>query len=129
MHGKTSELMVITKAKDLCAYIMQVTQKSPKHFRYTFVNRLQNLSLSVIENLYRANDVYVTGKDMNKRQKRLDFQYSALTDLKLLAYISLLSMEQGCILMKQYEQIAKLSTDCMNLVSAWINSDKKRMQD
>ena len=54
-----SELTVITKAKELCSYIMTVTQKSPKHFRYTFVNRLQNLSLDIVEKLIRANEIYV----------------------------------------------------------------------
>ena len=31
-----SELTVIVKAKDLCKYVMTVTQKSPKQFRFTF---------------------------------------------------------------------------------------------
>lgn len=30
MQKKQSELTVITKAKDLCTYVMTVTQKSPK---------------------------------------------------------------------------------------------------
>ena len=55
MEHKQSELTVITKAKDLCSYVMNVTQKSPKQFRFTFVTRLQNLALSAIENLFRAN--------------------------------------------------------------------------
>ncbi len=42
-----SELIVITKARELCSYVMTVTQKSPKHFRFTFVTRMQNLSLDV----------------------------------------------------------------------------------
>ena len=54
MHQNKSELQVITKAKDLCTYVMTVTQKSPKQYRYTFVGRLQNLTLSIIENFYRA---------------------------------------------------------------------------
>lgn len=58
MERKQSELTVITKAKDLCSYVMTVTQKSPKQFRFTFVSRLQNLALSAIENLFRANDVF-----------------------------------------------------------------------
>ena len=45
MAKQDSELSMITRAKDLCTYIMTVTQKSPKQFRYTFVSRLQNLSL------------------------------------------------------------------------------------
>ena len=59
MQKKQSELTVIMKTKDLCTYVMTVTQKSPKQYRYTFVSRLQNLSLDIIENLYRANDTIV----------------------------------------------------------------------
>ncbi len=54
MQKKQSELTVIMKAKDLCAYVMTVTQKSPKHLRYTFVTRLQNLAMDVLEKLYRS---------------------------------------------------------------------------
>lgn len=128
LERKQSELTVITKAKDLCSYIMTVTQKSPKHFRYTFVSRLQNLALSVIENLFRANDVFVSKQDLQSHRERLNFQRSAMTDLKLLGYMALLSMEQKCILPKQYEQIARQVSDCQNLLGAWMNSDRKRLQ-
>ena len=53
-----SELIVITKAKELCSYVMTVTQKSPKHFRFTFVTRMQNLSLDVIEKSININPGY-----------------------------------------------------------------------
>ena len=59
---KESELTVISKAKDMCSYIMTVTQRSPKHFRYTFVSRLQNLSLGVVELLLRPNAATVNGR-------------------------------------------------------------------
>ena len=90
-----SELTVITKSKDLCSYMMTVTQKSPKQFRFTFVSRLQNLALSSIENLFRANDVFVSKTDIHSQKERLSYQRSAMTDLKLLGYIALLSMEQN----------------------------------
>ena len=128
MERKQSELTVITKAKDLCAYIMTVTQRSPKQFRFTFVSRLQNLALSVIENLFRANDVFVSRQDVIAQKERLGYQRAAMTDLKLLGYISLLAAEQGCILLKQYEQISRQITDCQNLLGAWMNSDRKRLQ-
>ena len=54
-----SELAVITKAKELCSYIILVTDKSPKRFRFTLVSRMQNYALDVIENLYMANEVFV----------------------------------------------------------------------
>jgi len=123
---KQSELTVITQAKDLCSYIMTVTQKSPKHFRYTFVTRIQNLALDVIENLFLANDTLVAKGDLAALSERKHFQAKAMTSIRLLCYFSLLASEQQCILLKQYEQIAKLSTDCRNLLGGWINSDKRR---
>ena len=71
MEHKQSELTVITKAKDLCSYIMTVTQKSPKQFRFTFTSRLQNLSLNIIEALYCANDTFVTKDNPSSRDKRI----------------------------------------------------------
>lgn len=127
MKGKQSELTIITKAKDLCSYVMTVTQKSPKQFRFTFVSRLQNLSISVIENLFRANDVFATKSDVGTQKERLSFQRNAMTDLKVLGYVALLSREQGCILPKQYEQISRQIADCQNLLGAWMNSDRRRL--
>lgn len=95
MQKTQSELTVITKAKDLCSYIVTVTQKSPKQFRFTFTSRLQNLSLNVIENLYRANDAFVTKENLAAREKRLAFQHQAMTDLKLLCYFSLLAQKSN----------------------------------
>ncbi|NCE97589.1 four helix bundle protein [Emergencia sp. 1XD21-10] len=86
MKQKQSELTVTTKAKDLCSYIMTITQKSPKKFRFTFVSRLQSLILNVIENIYRANDVFISKDDLLAQQKRLELQRKALTDLKVLGY-------------------------------------------
>ena len=109
MTGKQeSELTVVTKAKELCSYVMLITQKSPKHFRLTFVTRMQNLALDVIEALYRANDTFVAGRNQEALRQRLEHQHKAITSLKLLAYISYLVFEQGCILAKQYEQISFL---------------------
>ncbi|MCQ2372715.1 MAG: four helix bundle protein [Phascolarctobacterium sp.] len=125
---KQSELMVVTKAKNLCSYVMLITQKSPKHFRYTFVSKLQNLSLEIIEKIFRANDVYVTKTDIEAQKIRLGLQRDAMTSLKLLGYIAMLAMQQQCILAKQYEEISKQIMDCQNLLGAWMNSDKKRLQ-
>ena len=121
-----SELRVVTAAKNLCSYMLTVTNKSPKSFRFTLVSRLQNLSLDIVENIYKANEVFVQSKDAQHMQKRLNSQHSALTNVKILAYISLLAREQGCILPKQYEQISKLVHDCQYLLGAWIKSDRTR---
>ena len=126
-YNTSNELTVVTKAKDLCSYILTITHKSPKQFRFTFVTRLQNLALDVIECIYKANDIYIgAGCPMANKTERLGYQHKALTGLKILAYMAELSMTQGCILMKQYEQTALKTTECQRLLGAWINSDKKR---
>lgn len=127
MPAAQSELSVITKAKDLCSYIMTVTDKSPKRFRFTLVAKLQGYALNIIESLYRANEVYVRRGDAVRAGQRLDFQHQALTEIKLLGYMAQLAMEQGCILPKQYEQITKKAHDCQNMAGAWINSNRKRL--
>ena len=68
-----SDLMVITKAKDLCSYVMTVTQKSPKQFRFSLVARLQGYAPDMIANLYRAKRVFLFGLDAEaKARQRLD---------------------------------------------------------
>jgi hypothetical protein len=125
-----SELSVITKSKDLCNYILTITDKSPKKFRFTLVSRLQNYSLSIIENLLSANEVRVLDVRNRVRSDRLearrDYQQKAFTNIKLLSFIAQVSMEQQCILPKQYEQITKKLYDCQNLLGAWVKSDNKR---
>lgn len=126
MAAYQTDLSVITKAKDLCSYIMTVTDNSPKRFRFTLVAKLQSYALNTIENLYRANEIFVKNGDAEKAAMRMDYQHQALTELKLLGYLAQLSMEQGCILPKQYEQVTKKVHDCQNLLGAWLNSDRKR---
>ena len=124
---RKSDLLVMTKAKELCTYIMVITQKSPKQFRFTFVTRLQNLSLDVIENIYYANEIFIGKGDFRNAEKRLALQHKAMTTIKLIAYIAEMAMTQNCILPKQFEQIAIFTTDCLRLLGGWINSDKKRL--
>ena len=123
-----NELTVITKAKDLCSYIMTVTDKSPKRFRFTLVSRLQNYALDVIENLIMANETFVSAGDVRSATERMAYQRKAMTTLKLLSYMSELAMKQQCILPKQYEQITKQVFDAENMLGAWMNSDKRRYQ-
>jgi hypothetical protein len=129
MATKQADLSVITKSKDLCSYIMTITQKSPKQFRFTLVSRLQNYSLDIIESLYKANDTFVKPGDIKLLQIRRDHQEDAMARCRLLTYMTQLSMEQGAILPKQYEQITQKVYEVMNLLGAWIKSDEKRYRD
>lgn len=81
MEQNKNELGVIIKAKELCAYIFAVTQKSPKQYRFTFTSKLQNLALSVIENLYRAKDTPL-GVQEEMKKYILDDDYLGIPDIR-----------------------------------------------
>lgn len=127
MRKQESELTVIVKAKDLANYIFTVTDKAPKKFRFTFISRMQNLSLSIVEKLYCANMVYVKDKqDSFHISQRKQYQKDAYVDVKVLGYIALIAKEQGCILPRQHEQISIQSTEVTRLLLAWSRSDQNR---
>ena len=69
MPTKKSDLYVITKTKELAKYVITVTEKSPKKFRFTLVTRLQNYCLDVIENLLMANMLLLTDSKRLEHQK------------------------------------------------------------
>ncbi|MDR2436735.1 MAG: hypothetical protein LBD17_01505 [Endomicrobium sp.] len=66
--------------------------------------------------------------DAKHYAKRLDLQHNVLTSVKILAYIAFVSVQHRCILAKQLEEIAGLTTDIQRLIGAWVNSDRKRLK-
>lgn len=120
----SSDLIVITKTKKLAAYVITITEKSPKRFRAVFVNRMQNYCLDCLENLIEANSLKMDSA--KNKDKRKDCQHNAFLKLKLLGYISFLALENECILKKQYAQISLQIANCINLLVAWRKSDSQR---
>lgn len=57
-----ADLKVIAKAKELSELVYEITERSPKKFRYTIVGLMQNLSLEIVTELYAANDTYVSSR-------------------------------------------------------------------
>lgn len=122
--SNSNDLVVITVVKKLGAYIITVTEKSPKKFRGVFVNRMQNYCLETLEYLLQANFIRLDCID-NKR-KREYYQKEAIIKLKLLGYISMVAQQSNCILLKQYKQISSQIAQAINLTVAWKKSDDKR---
>lgn len=125
------DLIVTVKAKDLCAYILDVTQKCPKQHRVTFAIRLQNHALDVVTEIYLANDIYI--KSLGRQNeyaryiKRLDYQRGAIAKLRLIGYISLLAVERNVLTAKQYRIISEKSTEVIIMLASWITADKNRL--
>lgn len=126
------DLQVVIKAKDMCAYILDVTQKCPKEHRVTFANRLQNHALDVITDIYFANEIFVAHLNEANAYKRyttrLDYQRAAITKLRLIAYLSQVALERKILTMKQYRIISEKSTEIIIMMAQWIKADKNRLE-
>ena len=121
---KQSDLLVITKTRNLANYVFTVTHKSPKEYRFSIVSRMQNYVLDAVENLYRANAVQLTPQTIMNREH---YQREAMTAYRLLGTVAQIGSEQGAITAHQMEQIAMQVSDCEHLLGAWVNSDRKRL--
>ncbi len=119
-----SELMVITKAKDIVDYAFCIAENAPKKFRFTLITRIQNTALDVLESLILANEILLS--DSVERKTRKNLQHKTVAKLKVLDALAMAAREQRCILPKQYEVMSRYITDCLKLTGAWINSDNKR---
>lgn len=118
--------MVITKAKDLVKYILVISENAPKKYRFTLITKMQNNALEVLENLILANEILL-GSGEENNAKRRSLQQTAIAKLKVLDALAMVSLEQKCILPKQYENLSRCISDCLKLTGAWISSDKKRL--
>ena len=116
-----NDLIVITVVKKLGAYMIVVTEKSPAKYRRVFVNRMQNLSLEILELLLQANFVRIDC--LENKKKREEFQKNAIIKLKMLGYISMVAENSNCILSKQFKQISIQIGEAINLIAAWKKSD------
>lgn len=117
---KKSQLYVLVKAKELTKYLITVTERSPKKFRFTLVNRLQNYALDTIESILKANSL----RDVTKRMEEQDKAKELLNMLDSFAEISL---QQGCILPKQYEKVSKLVAETLNYLQKWKMATAKKV--
>lgn len=125
--SNSNDLVVITIAKKLCAYVIAITEKSPKKFRGVFVNRMQNYCLDTIEYLLEAN--FIRMDSAANKVKREHYQTEAIVKLKLLGYIAMVAQSSNCILQKQYKQISMQLAETINLIIAWKKSDDERWKN
>lgn len=121
-----NDLIVITIVKKLTAYVITVTEKSPKKFRNVFVVRMQNYCLDTLELLVNAN--YIRMDSHENKKTRENYQKEAIIKLKLLGYMAMVAENSGCILKKQYKQISIQLAESINLISAWKKSDDERFK-
>ena len=119
MERKETELLVFVKAKDLCAYILRISARSPAKYRFSLLNPLIGDSLDVIRDLYMANDLDV------RDGRRLSLISEAKAKLKTVDFLSSLAAEAACFTKRQYEVILEKAGACSKYLQGYMNACKK----
>ena len=122
-----SEFNVIVKAKDLVKHTFTITnstERYPKKYRFTLVNRIQDKAVDIYEATLEANELDLRQADEFRQRQRL--QAKALTYCKELLFFIELSQEMGFISMKSCEYWSKLTLEVKYMVSARKKRDKTR---
>ncbi len=115
---RDKEMAVFTHAKKLSEYIFVITEKSPKKLRWSIVSRLQNASVEIVENLYRANFE-------REEETRIGFQKSAAVGLKILDFYAETARKKQAITIRQTEIIARQISETTRLLNGWVKSTRR----
>lgn len=111
---------MITAAKRLVSYLVDIAEKSPKKYRYTHLAKVHDYAYNLIDNLVRANELKVDNP------KRKEYQRESFHDLKMIGYLVNLGREMKCYTAHQVEHISVLLADCYNALIKWVESDDRR---
>ena len=103
-------------------YIFIITEKSPKKYRWSIVTRIQNVSVEVVENLYRANF------EREDEQTRVSYQKNAAVALHLLDFYTETARRKQAINNHQMEVISKQIAETHKLLKGWVRATKRKQQ-
>ena len=122
-----SEFNFIVKAKDLVKHTFAITnstERFPKKYRFTLVNRIQDKAVDIYECAIEANELDL--RDAQEYRERQKLQAKALTYCKELLFFIELSQEMGFISMSSSEYWSKMALEVKYMITAWKKRDKTR---
>ena len=119
-NPRDKEMAVFTHAKKLSEYIFVITEKSPKKYRWSIISRLQNASVELVENLYRANFE-------RDEALRITFQKCAAVCIKLIDFYVETARKKQAITIRQTAVLAKHIAETEKLLNGWVRSTKRKM--
>lgn len=123
------DFLLLVKAKELAQYTFKMTdnqKRFPKKYRFTFVNRMQEMTLDIYELINTANELNINNPEALK--ERLKLQNKAITKCKTLLFLITLCLEEEKIALsgRQAEVWAKYVLNVKNMAVRWHQKDKER---
>ena len=108
-------MKVFDRARVLISYTMTITDNTkrfPKKARFTFVDRMQNMTLDIYRKLSKANEYPVA--------KRKEIQIDVLSDINVLLALIEICHDRQYIDMRTVEIWTKKAMDVKYLTAAWM---------
>ncbi len=106
------DLQVITLTYDFLKYLIPIVAKFPKNQRYLIGERIEKISLDILENLIEAR--YTKNRTEILRKTNIL--------LEKLRYLVRIAMDLKLISIKRYEHIAKLLNQIGVQLGGWLKS-------
>lgn len=111
-----AELPVFAKWFDFVNWLFPLTDRLPKKFRFSLINRINNLSLDLVEDLIEAR--YSRNKTPTLRAANLR--------LEKLRILLRLCLEQKLIPHKTYLHAVKIINEMGKMLGGWIKQQEAR---
>lgn len=108
-------MQVFSKAEDLIDYTFIMTENTDRYakkHRFTFVDRMQNLTLDIYSKLRKANEL-----PFSDRKK---IQQDAISDMCVLSALIKISLDRNFIDHEQSKIWTSKLLDVKNLAGAWM---------
>lgn len=123
------EFLLTSKAKDLVKHTVLMTDSTkryPKKFRFSYVNKMQDIAIDIFESIQTANELNIN--DPEELKERLYLQNRAITKCKTLSFFIELSFENKGIIIddKQCKTWTKYILDVQYMAVRWRTKDKER---
>lgn len=123
------EFLLTSKAKDLVKHTVFMTdsiKRYPKKFKFSYVNRMQEIAIDILEDIQTANELNIN--DPEELKERLYLQNKAITKCKTLSFFIELSFENESINIndKQCKTWIKYVLDVQYMAVRWRTKDKER---
>lgn len=120
-----NDLQVILKAQGLAEHTFRITSncnRYPKKYRFSLVDRMQNKTLDIYENLQEANRT-----DLRcYARERSELQTKAITCCDELLFYIELSYKLNIINDGSMEHWSKMVKDVKHMAIGWRSKDKQR---
>ena len=119
-----NELRVIVKAKELALHSFKQTSNTnryPKKYRHSLVDKIQIKSLEIHDVLMEANTI----NNVTRKALRCETITKAITMCNELLFYIELSMQLGLLADKSAEYWSKLCSDVKHMAIAWRTKEQK----